>query len=1342
MKKNLGIFLFIVFIIAGSFASAASSDWNLAFNRKDSVSCVNCASGTKANIVDGDSSTGAYFNVAAMTGIPQIQIALCDEDETAYVNKVSIISTVNSDKELSYSLDGEVWTQITDCTSSNETVADRRYKHTYTFSSYINMKYIRFATTQGSQSIYEFEVMGYKAYGTVADSITLSDSALTLDFDSNVLEYTVVIGDFDELPTVLAESSYDVDIVQATMQSMQATVTVTNGNIQRIYTITFERENLDENNAKLESITLSSGELVGGFNPYVYEYTALVQGGLPEVEAVAQFAESDVYITQADIETKTAYIQVTSQSGVEQIYTVRFVTGISQEHNLAYGRAEHVKYINCKTSYAAANMVDNDTSTLAYFTAANMSGIPQIQIGLYDEGTSTYVKQITVVTTLAASALSQTPLQYSNDAVNWITITDSDCVSTTTGNIHTHTYTIPYYIEAKYISFTAAQTTLSVTEIEVKGKKAYEVVADEITLSDFSLTPSFSSGIFEYAVTLGDFDEIPMVSAISYNDYTISIVQANDETMKATVTVTDGKLFNIYTITFSWEDLDENNVRLSNIELSNYEIHGGFDAYSKSYLVLIPDENTYPTVLGATPEKEGATVSIRNAQPSRQNPNTVISVTSPSGSRTVEYPVHFIWNNSLKKNCTGSSTWSANPVYKGTDGRIDTCYYNSTTTTYSWITVDLENVTDVKSVLVYSLYTDVERWKYLYYSDDGFNWVQVPCEVSSTQTEYYYLDNTDIPIYLVNLKFKPFTARYVKSQSTIPCAHVIQEFEVYGQQEFMASNNTYIESIELSHGDLYPTFSKYKTSYTVTLPSGATLPEITCVSLSDSNASYTIVQPTLQTLTGKVIVTAQNGLSKRTYTIKFDMDVAPTAIARLSSLSISSGVLTPAFNAAENTYRAGISQTQSIPIVSATPDGMGATVLITQATDETMRSTVVVTSGDRQFSNTYTIDFFRNNVDLAELSATNGVLKPAFDPDITQYTITLPSGEDIPQIGAVTQVQNALLSITPATKEDLKATVKVTSLDGTNTKTYTVTINYMKSLQDIQIAVLNALNGYTATNDTTQADIMTLAKNAAASELVAIQWSKTFQKTTATSQKSGSITGELTITLNGSSVVVVVSNTISKLSVSDGGGGSGGGGSGGAVIKVPTKDNEPLNDENDELSGHWGESEIRPLLESGVVKGDGNSLNLEGKVTRAEFITMLLRGIDIEIVEFADCVEDVQKTDWFADYIQTAVNNGFLQGYEGQLRPNDSITREEAAKVLVSVFNSHYETEIEHSEITFIDEENISPWAKESVAKAAALGFIKGFETGEFAPLENLKREQAMVMVYRLLYTPEDKGGI
>ena len=49
------------------------------------------------------------------------------------------------------------------------------------------------------------------------------------------------------------------------------------------------------------------------------------------------------------------------------------------------------------------------------------------------------------------------------------------------------------------------------------------------------------------------------------------------------------------------------------------------------------------------------------------------------------------------------------------------------------------------------------------------------------------------------------------------------------------------------------------------------------------------------------------------------------------------------------------------------------------------------------------------------------------------------------------------------------------------------------------------------------------------------------------------------------------------------------------------------------------------------------------------------------------------------------------------------------------------------------DGNTISDWAKAGVDKAAALGLIKGYEDGSFAPAKNIRRDESMVVIYRLL---------
>lgn len=102
-----------------------------------------------------------------------------------------------------------------------------------------------------------------------------------------------------------------------------------------------------------------------------------------------------------------------------------------------------------------------------------------------------------------------------------------------------------------------------------------------------------------------------------------------------------------------------------------------------------------------------------------------------------------------------------------------------------------------------------------------------------------------------------------------------------------------------------------------------------------------------------------------------------------------------------------------------------------------------------------------------------------------------------------------------------------------------------------------------------------------------------------------------------------------------------------------------------ELEGHWAKAEIESLYDRGIVHGvSEDSLGLNQEVTRAEFITLMVRALDVEPAEYKGSFADVRSGDWYADYLQAAYDKGLLNGVDGNALPEAAITREEMAKIL------------------------------------------------------------------------------
>lgn len=170
-----------------------------------------------------------------------------------------------------------------------------------------------------------------------------------------------------------------------------------------------------------------------------------------------------------------------------------------------------------------------------------------------------------------------------------------------------------------------------------------------------------------------------------------------------------------------------------------------------------------------------------------------------------------------------------------------------------------------------------------------------------------------------------------------------------------------------------------------------------------------------------------------------------------------------------------------------------------------------------------------------------------------------------------------------------------------------------------------------------------------------------------------------------------------------------------------------------EIAGHWGEKEIRYMLENKIVQGNGESLMLGSTVSRAEFVVMLLRALGIAPNDYNGEFEDVRGDEWYAAYLASAKAYGLLEGSDGLACPNEEISREQMAKMLVAAYEIMHGTVESETLLAFSDIGNISDWALDYVKKAIAAGLLNGMDDNNFNPLSSSLREQSIVAVYRLL---------
>ncbi len=168
-----------------------------------------------------------------------------------------------------------------------------------------------------------------------------------------------------------------------------------------------------------------------------------------------------------------------------------------------------------------------------------------------------------------------------------------------------------------------------------------------------------------------------------------------------------------------------------------------------------------------------------------------------------------------------------------------------------------------------------------------------------------------------------------------------------------------------------------------------------------------------------------------------------------------------------------------------------------------------------------------------------------------------------------------------------------------------------------------------------------------------------------------------------------------------------------------------------DTEGHWASDVIDELSNKKIINGysDG-TFKPDNSVTRAEFIAIVNRMLGLT-TESSKYIPDISRHDWFYSDIRKAVEAGILKGNEeGYVRPNDTITREEAVVILARAFKV---TQAPGTGIKFEDRSEVSNWARESVYTFVKYGYINGYYGNLIKPKENVKRAEVLTIIKRII---------
>lgn len=142
-----------------------------------------------------------------------------------------------------------------------------------------------------------------------------------------------------------------------------------------------------------------------------------------------------------------------------------------------------------------------------------------------------------------------------------------------------------------------------------------------------------------------------------------------------------------------------------------------------------------------------------------------------------------------------------------------------------------------------------------------------------------------------------------------------------------------------------------------------------------------------------------------------------------------------------------------------------------------------------------------------------------------------------------------------------------------------------------------------------------------------------------------------------------------------------------------------------DLDGHWAEEVMQEWIGYGIIAGyEDGTVRPDRSITRAEMTALLDRVMDYQTTA-ANHFTDLDDN-WYTDVVLKANAAGMISGYpDGTVRPNATISRQEAVAMFARVLSLDTTNA---PEADFTDMDAVGDWAKDAVNAMAAKGYVNG----------------------------------
>ena len=172
----------------------------------------------------------------------------------------------------------------------------------------------------------------------------------------------------------------------------------------------------------------------------------------------------------------------------------------------------------------------------------------------------------------------------------------------------------------------------------------------------------------------------------------------------------------------------------------------------------------------------------------------------------------------------------------------------------------------------------------------------------------------------------------------------------------------------------------------------------------------------------------------------------------------------------------------------------------------------------------------------------------------------------------------------------------------------------------------------------------------------------------------------------------------------------------------------------------WAREAVEAMASRDLISGmDDSTFNPKGAVTRAEFVALLVRALDLAatVTDLSDIAAfaDVPSTDVHYREILIARKLGIAHGTDnGMFRPDAPVTRQEAmtltARALAAAGLASAAGSADVLD-AYADAVAVAAYARDAAVLLVSIGVVNGMND-RLEPLDNLTRAQAAVLLYRI----------